>query len=133
MVVSVTWALADAALRRPSWDHRAVDGSGDLSRRAQEMIPERCRWPPWPRHSRCLWRTPSMVVPELGVRTLWTLGVAWTVLTVAFEFLFGHFVMGHPWSRLLHDYNLLAGRVWLLVLLTTLLAPVLLGRLFPRG
>ena len=74
-----------------------------------------------------------MVVPELGVRTLWTLGVAWTVLTVAFEFLFGHFVMGHPWSRLLHDYNLLAGRFWLLVLLTTLLAPVLLGRLFPRG
>jgi len=73
------------------------------------------------------------VVPELGVRTLWTLGVAWTVLTVAFEFLFGHFVMGHPWSRLLHDYNLLAGRVWLLVLLTTLLAPVLLGRLIPRG
>jgi hypothetical protein len=29
-----------------------------------------------------------------------------------FEFLVGHYVMGHPWSRLLHDYNILAGRLW---------------------
>jgi hypothetical protein len=31
------------------------------------------------------------------------------VATVAFELTFGHYVMGHPWSRLLADYNLLAG------------------------
>jgi hypothetical protein len=73
------------------------------------------------------------VVPDLDVRTLWVLGFGWTGLTVAFEFVFGHFVMGHPWSRLLHDYDLLAGRVWVLVLLTTLLAPVLLGRVIPRA
>jgi hypothetical protein len=73
------------------------------------------------------------VVPGLEVRSLGALGVGWTLLTVAFEFLFGHYVMGHPWSRLLHDYNLLAGRVWVLVLLTTLFSPILLGRLIPRG
>lgn len=73
------------------------------------------------------------IVPGLEARSLWTLGVSWTLLTVAFEFVFGHFVMGHPWSRLFHDYNLLAGRVWLLVLLTILFAPVVLGRLIPRG
>jgi hypothetical protein len=73
------------------------------------------------------------VVPGLDTRSLWALGLGWTGLTVAFEFVFGHFVMGHPWSRLLHDYDLLAGRVWVLVLLTTLLAPVLLGRLIPRA
>jgi hypothetical protein len=75
----------------------------------------------------------SWVVPDLEVRSLWALGFGWTGLTVAFEFVFGHFVMGHPWSRLLHDYDLLAGRVWVLVLLTTLLAPVLLGRMIPRA
>lgn len=53
-------------------------------------------------------------------------GIFWVVLTVAFEFLFGHFVAGHPWSRLLADYDLLAGRVWLLVLLWIGSAPWLL-------
>jgi len=52
-----------------------------------------------------------------------TIGVMWLVLTAAFEFLFGHFVAGHPWSRLLHDYNLLEGRVWALVLIWVTLAP----------
>jgi len=52
---------------------------------------------------------------------------------VAFEFLFGHYVMGHPWSRLVQDFNLLAGRVWALVLLTTLFAPIVPGRLMARN
>lgn len=69
------------------------------------------------------------VVPSLETGRLLWLGVGWTVLTVAFEFGFGRYVMGHPWSRLLHDYNLFAGRLWLLVLLTLLLGPWLLGRL----
>jgi hypothetical protein len=30
-------------------------------------------------------------------------GLTWLALTVSFEFLFGHYVMGHPWDRLLHD------------------------------
>jgi hypothetical protein len=42
-----------------------------------------------------------------------TIGLIWLALTVAFEFLFGHFIAGHSWSRLLQDYNLLAGRVWI--------------------
>jgi hypothetical protein len=40
-----------------------------------------------------------------------TIGFMWLGLTVALEFLFFHYVMGHPWSRLLHDYNVFAGRV----------------------
>jgi hypothetical protein len=69
------------------------------------------------------------IVPGLEIRRLWALGGFWTVLTIAFEFGFGHFVVGHPWSRLFHDYNLLAGRIWVLVLITLLLAPVILGGL----
>lgn len=58
---------------------------------------------------------------------LTAIGVLWVGLTVAFEFLFGHYVMGHPWARLLADYDLLAGRVWALVLFAVLVAPLLFG------
>lgn len=51
------------------------------------------------------------------------IGLIWLGLTVAFEFLFGHYVAGHSWSRLLHDYNIFAGRVWILVPIWVCLAP----------
>jgi hypothetical protein len=57
------------------------------------------------------------------------LGLTWLVLTVIFEFLFGHFVMGHPWSNLFHDYNLLAGRVWVFVLIWIAAAPSIFYRI----
>lgn len=52
------------------------------------------------------------------------IGGFWLALTVGFEFLAGHFLFGAPWPRLLADYNVLDGRIWMLVLLVTLLAPV---------
>lgn len=52
-------------------------------------------------------------------------GVYWAALTVAFEFLFGHYAGGFAWSALLADYNILCGRIWVLVPLTEILAPVL--------
>lgn len=52
-------------------------------------------------------------------------GCIWFGLTIAFEFLFGHFVAKHSWSDLLADYNLLAGRLWPLVLLWVAIAPAL--------
>ncbi len=51
------------------------------------------------------------------------IGAIWLVLTIVFEFIFGHYVIGHPWNRLFHDYNLLKGRLWLLVLIWTAIAP----------
>lgn len=53
------------------------------------------------------------------------IGLIWLGLTVAFEFLFGHYVAGHSWSRLLSDYNILAGRVWIVVLIWIAIAPML--------
>lgn len=58
-----------------------------------------------------------------------TIGGMWLLMTVAFEFLFGHYVMGHPWHRLLHDYNLLQGRLWSLVLAWTAVAPWVFHRI----
>jgi hypothetical protein len=60
---------------------------------------------------------------------LLVVGAAWVALTVTFEFLFGHYVAGHPWSRLFADYNILKGRVWALVLLAVFVAPLIMGRL----
>lgn len=58
-----------------------------------------------------------------------TIGLIWLALTVAFEFIFGHFVMKHPWSKLLHDYNILKGRLWLLILVWTTIAPYVFYKL----
>ena len=52
-----------------------------------------------------------------------SVGLVWLILTVAFEFIFGHFVMHHSWERLLQDYNILAGRLWVFVLLAVALLP----------
>jgi len=51
------------------------------------------------------------------------LGLIWLVLTVIFEFLFGHYVMGNPWASLLHDYNIFAGRIWVIVLIWIAISP----------
>ena len=58
-----------------------------------------------------------------------TIGLVWLGMTVAFEFLFGHYVAKRSWSALLHDYNLLAGRVWVVVLVWVTIAPYLFYRL----
>jgi len=58
-----------------------------------------------------------------------SIGLVWLGLTVAFEFLFGHYVAGHPWSKLFHDYNIAAGRVWVVVLIWVTLAPYVFYRL----
>jgi hypothetical protein len=50
-------------------------------------------------------------------------GIIWLSLTVAFEFLFGHYVANHSWSRLIQDYNILSGRLWALVLMAVAAAP----------
>ncbi len=63
----------------------------------------------------------------------WRIGFIWLGMTVCFEFLFGHYVMGHPWTRLLHDYNILEGRLWAVVLLWTVVAPFVFFRLSQRG
>jgi len=66
---------------------------------------------------------------DYGLADLLVVGAAWVVMTVAFEFLFGHYVAGHPWPRLLADYNVLKGRVWALVLLAVFLGPLVMGPL----
>lgn len=56
-------------------------------------------------------------------------GSFWLLLTLPFELLSGHWVAGQSWSRLLENYNLLRGRLLLVVLAVILLAPELAGLL----
>ena len=52
------------------------------------------------------------------------IGVCWLVLTLAFEFGFGRW-RGNSWSRLLGEYNILQGRIWILIPIWITLAPYL--------
>jgi hypothetical protein len=66
-------------------------------------------------------------------KDLLVIGVMWLGLTIGFEFIFGHYIMGHPWSRLLADYNICEGRVWGLVLLTVVVGPFFVGNYLVGG
>jgi len=55
------------------------------------------------------------------------LGLFWVALTLTFEFAAGR-LSGKPWSVVLADYDVLRGRIWVLVPIVTFLAPVWAGR-----
>lgn len=59
----------------------------------------------------------------------WTIGLLWFVMTILFEFGFGHFVAGHSFSRLFADYKLFQGRVWVLFLVWLAVMPYFFFRL----
>src|SRR5208337_198726 len=67
-----------------------------------------------------------------SISDLILIGVIWLIMTVAFEFGFFHYVMGKPWETLLADYNVLRGRIWVLVLATVLLGQIIVGTLVSR-
>lgn len=60
------------------------------------------------------------------------IGVLWLIMTIAFEFIFGHYIVGHSWECLFADYNIFQGKIWILVLITPLISSILLGRYFQK-
>lgn len=61
---------------------------------------------------------------EVGsLKNALAVGLAWLLLTVAFEFLAGHYLFRTSWDVLLADYDLASGRIWILVLVANLSAP----------
>ncbi len=63
--------------------------------------------------------------PPASAGEAWRLGLFWMGLTVAFEFLFFHVAGGRSWAELLGNYNVLAGKVWVFVLVWVAVAPYL--------
>ena len=58
----------------------------------------------------------------------WLIGISWALLTIAFEFAAG-LAGSSTVSELLAAYNPLSGNLWLLVLATMLLSPIIVKRL----
>lgn len=66
--------------------------------------------------------------PE-SVHQAFKTGLLWLGLTLIFEFLFGHYIVGHPWEKLLLDYNILKGRLWVLVVIWISAAPYIIYKI----
>lgn len=64
------------------------------------------------------------LVPPTSAGQALSVGLFWMILTLAFEFLFFHYVGGHSWSALLANYNVLEGRVWVFMVLWIAVAPL---------
>lgn len=75
----------------------------------------------------------SLAFPIGDAHSALRIGLLWVVMTVLFELGFGHWVAGHPWARLFADYDLLAGRLWLLFLVWLGVLPYLVYRFGPGG
>lgn len=73
-----------------------------------------------------LWRGE---VGRMEDRELLRMGAGWVVATILFEFGFGHYLRGFSWQQLLHDYNIRAGRLWVVVLLVVLFSPLIAKRM----
>lgn len=54
------------------------------------------------------------------------IGFIWMILTLGVEFLFAALVAKQPLSRSLQNYNITRGRLWIWVLLSLLMGPVLI-------
>jgi len=57
------------------------------------------------------------------------MGTIWVIMTISFEFLAGHYAFGNSWEKLVADYNILKGRIWILIPITTFVSPFLTNRL----
>ena len=66
--------------------------------------------------------------PSSGRQAL-VIGFTWLLLTVAFEFFMGLVLLHKPLHQVLQDYNLPAGRVWVLFLAWLTVAPWLFFRI----
>jgi hypothetical protein len=68
--------------------------------------------------------------PPASARQAIYIGLFWTALTVAFEFLFFHYAAGHSWDELLANYDIAHGRLWPLILLWVAFGPYVFYRYF---
>ena len=62
-------------------------------------------------------------LPDYGSAV--AVGTGWALATVAFEFVFGHYVNGDSWDSLLAAYDVTHGRLWSLDVVAIAAAPLL--------
>ena len=67
--------------------------------------------------------------PLATTRDALSIGAIWVLLSVLFEFGFGHCVEGDSWGDLLQNYDLGEGNLWLLILLWIAAGPAIVRAL----
>ena len=77
------------------------------------------------------WLLLPRAVKALSSKDSLRIGICWVFLTIFLEFTLG-LAGGSTITELLAAYNPLTGNLWLLVLATTLLSPVMAGRISMR-
>ncbi len=69
-------------------------------------------------------------IPRIGIgmeKTYWQIGLLWLLLTVTFETVFG-LLQGDTILELVKTYDITSGNLWLLVVLSTGIAPWLAAK-----
>jgi hypothetical protein len=74
-----------------------------------------------------IWFYVRMYPPSSNGQAL-LIGLVWAGLTIAFESVMGLVIQHLSLQQVMHEYNLLAGRVWLLFLIWLMLAPLIFFR-----
>lgn len=70
--------------------------------------------------------------PFFGANTgpvFFGIGLQWVLMTLVFEFVFGHFVAGRSWIAILQAFNIMTGNLFLVVLLVSLFSPYVAAKL----
>jgi hypothetical protein len=62
--------------------------------------------------------------PPSSSRQAIFIGIMWVLMTLLFEFGFGRW-RGNSWEKLLYDYNVFEGRLWIFIPVWLILAPYL--------
>jgi hypothetical protein len=60
----------------------------------------------------------------------WQVGIIWVLLTLAFEFLFGHYVVGEPWEKIVEVFYVHRGNLYVLALVAAALSPYLAAKIW---
>jgi hypothetical protein len=76
----------------------------------------------------CAWLAVPLFRPR-ETRTFVLIGVVWLVLTLAFELLFGHYVVRRSWSEIARVLDPRTGDLFLLALTSALVSPWVAARL----
>lgn len=68
-----------------------------------------------------IWLVIDKLPPNSGQQAIF-IGLLWLILTLLFAFGFGR-IRGNSWAKLLSDYNVLNGHIWILIPIWTTIAP----------
>lgn len=74
-----------------------------------------------------IWFVLQRFPPSSGIQAIW-IGAMWVLMTLIFEFGFGRW-RGSSWEKLLEDYDLWKGHLWVLIPLWVAIAPYIFYRI----